>query len=74
MIKTKIWEPYQLAEKFGKDNKKFKAGQFDVGENQSWKAKLSIFVARQFLYSRCKSFLGKTFRRIFRKIPESQSL
>lgn len=48
MIKTKIWEPYQLAEKFGKDNKKFKAGQFDVGENQSWKAKLSIFVRGNF--------------------------
>ena len=40
--KTKIGEPYQLAKKFGKDNKNSKVGQFDVGENQSWKAKLSI--------------------------------
>lgn len=44
IIKTKIWEPYQLAEKLNKSNKKFKAGQFDVGENQSWKSRLSIWV------------------------------
>lgn len=44
VVKTKIWEPYQLAEKLSGSNKKFKAGQFDVGENQSWKSKLSIWV------------------------------
>ena len=30
VIKTKIWEPYRWAEKFSKNNKKFKAGQFDI--------------------------------------------
>ncbi len=59
MIKTKIWEPYQLAEKFGKDNKKFKAGQFDVGENQSWKAKLSIFVRGNFFIPDARIFWVK---------------
>lgn len=59
MIKTKIWEPYQLAEKFGKDNKKFKAGQFDVGENQSWKAKLSIFVRGNFFIPDARVFWVK---------------
>lgn len=44
IIKNKIWEPYQIAEFFGKDNKKFKAGQFDVGGNQSLKSRLSIWV------------------------------
>ena len=34
IIKTRIWEPYQLAEIFGKDNKKYKAGQFDLKQNQ----------------------------------------
>ena len=58
-IKTKIWEPYQLAEKFGKDNKKFKAGQFDVGENQSWKAKLSIFVRGNFFIPDARVFWVK---------------
>ena len=33
IIQNKIWEPYQLAfEKLNKKNKKFKAGQFDVGK------------------------------------------
>lgn len=59
MIKTKIWEPYQLAEKFGKDNKKFKAGQFDVGDNQSWKAKLSIFVRGNFFIPDARVFWVK---------------
>ena len=59
MIKTKIWEPYQLAEKFGKDNKKFRAGQFDVGENQSWKAKLSIFVRGNFFIPDARVFWVK---------------
>jgi len=59
MIKTKIWEPYQLAEKFGKDNKKFKAGQFDVGENQSWKSKLSIFVRGNFFIPDARVFWVK---------------
>jgi len=59
MIKTKIWEPYQLAEKFGKDNKKFKAGQFDVGETQSWKAKLSIFVRGNFFIPDARVFWVK---------------
>lgn len=59
IIKTKIWEPYQLAEKFGKDNKKFKAGQFDVGENQSWKSKLSIFVRGNFFIPDARIFWVK---------------
>jgi hypothetical protein len=50
IVKTKIWEPYQLAEKLNKSNKKFKAGQFDVGKNQSWKSKLSIWVRGNFSF------------------------
>lgn len=56
IIRTKIWEPYQLAEKFGKDNKKFKAGQFDVGQNQSWKSKLSIFIRGNFFIPDARVF------------------
>ena len=36
IIKTNIWEPYQIAEKLSKSNKKYKGGQFDVGKNQSF--------------------------------------
>ena len=59
IIKTKIWEPYQLAEKFGKDNKKFKAGQFDIKENQSWKSKLSIFIRGNFFIPDARVFWVK---------------
>ena len=56
VIRTKIWEPYQLAEFFGKDNKKFKAGQFDVGTHQSWKSKLSIWVRGNFFIPDARVF------------------
>lgn len=59
IIKTKIWEPYQLAELFGKENKKFKAGQFDVGNNQSWKSKLSIWVRGNFFIPDARVFWVK---------------
>ena len=59
MVKTKIWEPYQLAEKLNKSNKKFKAGQFDVGQNQSWKSKLSIWVRGNFFIPDARVFWVK---------------
>ncbi len=59
VVKTKIWEPYQLAEKFSKKNKKFKAGQFDVGKNQSLMAKLSIFVRGNFFIPDARKFWVK---------------
>ncbi|MDQ1097055.1 MULTISPECIES: glycosyltransferase family 4 protein [Chryseobacterium] len=55
-IRTKIWEPYQLAEKLNKNNKKFKAGQFDVGKNQSWKSRLSIWVRGNFFIPDARVF------------------
>ncbi|CAA7390030.1 glycosyltransferase family protein [Chryseobacterium fistulae] len=59
VIKTKIWEPYQLAEKLNKSNKKFKAGQFDVGKNQSWKSKLSIWIRGNFFIPDARVFWVK---------------
>lgn len=59
MVRTKIWEPYQLAEKLNKSNKKFKAGQFDVGKNQSWKSKLSIWVRGNFFIPDARVFWAK---------------
>jgi glycosyltransferase involved in cell wall biosynthesis len=56
IIKTEIWEPYQLAEKLNKSNKKFKAGQFDVGNNQNWKSKLSIWVRGNFFIPDARVF------------------
>lgn len=59
VIKTKIWEPYQWAEKLNKKNKKFKAGQFDIGENQSWKSKLSIWIRGNFFIPDARVFWVK---------------
>lgn len=59
IVKTKIWEPYQLAEKLNKSNKKFKAGQFDVGTHQSWKSKLSIWVRGNFFIPDARVFWVK---------------
>ncbi|SHE85651.1 glycosyl transferase family 1 [Chryseobacterium sp. OV279] len=59
IVKTKIWEPYQLAEKLNKSNKKFKAGQFDVGKNQNWKSRLSIWVRGNFFIPDARVFWVK---------------
>jgi len=59
IVQTKIWEPYQLAEKLNKSNKKFKAGQFDVGKNQSWKSRLSIWVRGNFFIPDARVFWVK---------------
>lgn len=60
IVKTKIWEPYQLAERLNKSNKKFKAGQFDVGRNQSWKSRLSIWVRGNFFIPDARVFWVKS--------------
>ena len=67
IIRTKIWEPYQIAELFGKDNKKFKAGQFDVGKNQSWKSKLSIWVRGNFFIPDARVFWVKPSAKYLKK-------
>ena len=67
IVKTKILEPYQLAEFLGKDNKKFKAGQFDVGENQSWKSKLSIWIRGNFFIPDARVFWVKPSIKFLKK-------
>lgn len=67
IIKNKIWEPYQLAEFFGKDNKKFKAGQFDVGTNQSWKSRLSIWIRGNFFIPDARVFWVKPSVKFLKK-------
>jgi len=59
IVKTNIWEPYQIAEKFSKSNKKFKGGQFDVGKNQSLISKFSIFIRGNFFIPDARKFWVK---------------
>lgn len=67
IIKTKIWEPYQIAEKLNKSNKKYKAGQFDVGKNQYWKSKLSIWIRGNFFIPDARVFWVKPSIKFLKK-------
>ncbi|PIE50558.1 MAG: glycosyl transferase family 1 [Flavobacteriales bacterium] len=71
VIKTKIWEPYQIAEKLNKKNKKFKAGQFDIGGNQSWKSKLSIWIRGNFFIPDARIFWVKPSIQFLKKHLEN---
>lgn len=48
LIKNKIWEPYQLAEKLNPKNKAYKGGHFEKKESQSIMSKLSVFIRGNF--------------------------
>lgn len=67
VIKSKIWEPYQIAEFFGKENRKFKAGQFDVGKNQSWKSRLSVWIRGNFFIPDARVFWVKPSAKFLKK-------
>ena len=67
IVKTNIWEPYQIAEKFSKSNKKFKGGQFDVGKNQSFMSKLSIFIRGNFFIPDARKFWVKPSIKFLKK-------
>lgn len=56
VIKTKIWEPYRLAEKINPTNKKYKSGQFDSLKEQSLLSKLSVFVRGNFFIPDARKF------------------
>ncbi len=73
ILRQPIWEPYHLAELFGKSNKKFKAGQFDVAENQSWKSKLSIWVRGNFFIPDARIFWVKPSVRRLKKYLEENN-
>lgn len=74
IVRTKIWEPYQLAEKLNKSNKKFKAGQFDVGQNQSWKSKLSIWVRGNFFIPDARVFWVKPSTQFLEKYLQKNKI
>ncbi|WP_434978780.1 glycosyl transferase family 1 [Daejeonia sp. YH14] len=74
MVKTKIWEPYQLAEKLNRNNKKFKAGQFDVGKNQSWKSRLSIWIRGNFFIPDARKYWVKPSVKFLKKYLQENKI
>lgn len=51
IIKTPIWEPYEIFRKFTgkKKGEKFKAGYISEASSGDWKSKLSVFIRGNFL-------------------------
>lgn len=48
VLRHKILEPYAFAERISKQNKRFKAGRFDVQSHQSLSSRSSVFVRGNF--------------------------
>lgn len=59
IIKTKIREPYAIAELINSGNKKYKAGQFNQSEKQSFTDKISIFIRGNFFIPDARKFWVK---------------
>ncbi len=59
VVKTKIWEPYQIAEKLNPKAKDYKAGNFEKPEKQSFLTKLSVFVRGNFFIPDARKFWVK---------------
>jgi len=56
IVKNKIWEPYQLAEKLNPKNKAYKGGHFEKKESQSLMSHLSVFVRGNFFIPDARKF------------------
>jgi len=56
IIKNKIWEPYQLAEKLNPKNKSYKGGHFEQKEQQSLMSQLSVFIRGNFFIPDARKF------------------
>ncbi len=56
IIKKPIWEPYQIAEKLTKNNKDFKAGQFETLKKQGLLSKFSVFIRGNFFIPDARKF------------------
>lgn len=59
LIQTKIWEPYQIAERLNPKSKAYKAGHFEKSENQSLLTKLSVFIRGNFFIPDARVFWVK---------------
>src|SRR5690625_6939046 len=59
LIQTKIWEPYQIAERLNPKSKAYKAGHFEKRENQSFLTKLSVFIRGNFFIPDARGFWVK---------------
>lgn len=59
VLKTKIWEPYQIAERIYPKSKDYKAGHFEKKENQSLFSKFAVFIRGNFFIPDARKFWVK---------------
>ena len=67
VVKTKIWEPYQIAEKLNPKSKDYKAGHFEQSKNQSFLTKLSVFIRGNFFIPDARQYWVEPSFRFLRK-------
>lgn len=67
VIKTKIWEPYQIAEKLNPKSKDYKAGHFERLKNQSFLTKISVFIRGNFFIPDARKYWVEPSFRFLRK-------
>lgn len=73
IVKTKIWEPYQFAEKLNPKSKQYKAGQFEKSEKQSFLTKLSVFIRGNFFIPDARQYWVEPSVKFLRKyLKENQ--
>lgn len=59
VVRTKIWEPYQIAEKLNPKTKDYKAGNFEKSDKQSFLTRLSVFVRGNYFIPDARKFWVK---------------
>ena len=73
IVKTKIWEPYQIAEKLNPKSREYKAGHFEKSQNQSFLTKLSVFIRGNFFIPDARKFWIKPSVKFLKKyLAENQ--
>lgn len=73
IVKTKIWEPYQIAEKLNPKAKDYKAGHFENANKQSFLSKISVFIRGNFFIPDARKFWIKPSTKFLRKyLAENQ--
>lgn len=72
VVKTKIWEPYQIAEKLNPKSQAYKAGHFEKAENQSFLTKVSVFVRGNFFIPDARQYwVEPSFRYLSKYLKEN---
>lgn len=74
IIKNKIWEPYQLAEKLNPKNKAYKGGHFEKKENQSFMSRLSVFIRGNFFIPDARKFWVNPSVNYLKKILQKENI